>query len=549
MILPSDPQGFLIGQKLELNIEETKRVVEAVNELKGELSEIKRLLAAGQRQSRQGRRSTNGGPTPTPNPAGGPRGPRPRPVPSNANPPVPPQNPRPTPRRGAGGRFEGNNPNPVPPIADANAPVPAQSRLSALLLRLVNGLGFRLSPEEQARRAALKADRDREKDRKSLLAGLARSVGAIAQGGSAVDPLASAFKELGGLLKPVGSAIGGVAGGAAKLLGKTPIGRIAKLALAAGAAAFGIYEAGDGSSKEGGDNGKTWQERGLDAFNGGDKTPWQDKAKKAFGIKSVNGEGAISAEFESAGNAGAINPDPANQSTNYGIYQFNTKTGGLRAVLDRFNPAVVGNLASLTPETPEFDAAWRELNRTKPVEFAAEQHRAAKEAAFEPLLAGAQEAGFDLSDIGVRSALFSASQQHGKMGNLKIYAGTGGVSGLSAEEQLIRFYASRSAYVANLPKKAGKWSQQNVDHELARYAKELPRAIAASRAAKVAPVKTTQPSMPSTPTPVESAPVKAKTDNTQSSSVIQPLTQNLSDRSLAQIATGGIGQGNRNYWS
>jgi len=206
MILPSDPQGFLIGQKLELNIEETKRVVEAVNELKGELSEIKRLLAAGQRQSRQGGRRANGGPTP--NPAGGPRGPRPRPAPNNANPPVPPQNPRPTPRRGAGGRFESNNPNPVPPVVDVNPPTPPtpnggprpdQNRGS-------NGRFERLSPEEQARRAELQAQRqaDREsRERSAQSAELVRNIGNAIQGSERLDPVISTLNELGGFLKPL----------------------------------------------------------------------------------------------------------------------------------------------------------------------------------------------------------------------------------------------------------------------------------------------------------------------------------------------------------
>lgn len=533
MILPSDPQGFLIGQKLELNIEETKRVVEAVNELKGELSEIKRLLAAGQRQSRQGGRRANGGPTPTPNPAGGPRGPRPRPVPNNANPPVPPQNPRPTPRRGAGGRFEGNNPNPVPPNG---GPRPDQRRGS-------NGRFERLSPEEQARRAELQAQRqaDREsRERAAQSADLARNIGAALEGGERLDPVISALNELGGFLKPlksIGAATLNATRSVARRVGGLPS-AIKGAFLTTIIALLGAYAAVSGGGSK------------RDSSTG---EAWQDKVKNAFGIKTTGttamdaGDvGAISARFESGGNAGAINPDPANQSTNYGMYQFNAKTGGLAKFLEGANPAAIGKLASLTPETPEFNAEWRRLAANP--EFGLEQTRAAKKQFLEPLLPSAAKAGLDITNPAIRAALFSGSIQHGPKGNRMIYQGMGDVSGLSIEDQLARFYGSRSAYVANLPK-SNKWTAQNVAHEQARYAKELPRAIAASRAAKVAPVKTTQPSMPSTPTPVESVPVKAKTDNTQSSSVIQPLTQNLTDRSLAQIATGGIGQGNRSYWS
>jgi len=544
MILPSDPQGFLIGQKLELNIEETKRVVEAVNELKGELSEIKRLLAAGQRQSRQGGRRANGGPTP--NPAGGPRGPRPRPAPNNANPPVPPQNPRPTPRRGAGGRFESNNPNPVPPVVDVNPPTPPtpnggprpdQNRGS-------NGRFERLSPEEQARRAELQAQRqaDREsRERSAQSAELVRNIGNAIQGSERLDPVISTLNELGGFLKPlkaIGSATLNATRSVARRVGGLPS-AIKGALLTTIVALLGAYAAVGGSSSK---------------KEGATDETWQNKVKGAFGLKTTSttamdaGDvGAVSAQFESAGNAGAINPDPANKSTNYGMYQFNTKTGGLAKFLEGANPAAIGNLASLTSETPEFNAEWKRLAANP--EFVLEQTRAAKKQFLEPLLPSAAKAGLDIANPAIRAALFSGSIQHGPKGNRIIYEGMGDVSGLSIEDQLARFYGSRSAYVASLPKKAGKWSQQNVDHELARYAKELPRAIAVSRAAKVAPVKATQPSTPTMPTPVESTPAKAKTDNAQSSSVIQPLTQNLTDRSLAQIATGGIGQGNRNYWS
>lgn len=527
MILPSDQQGFLIGQRLELNIEETKRVVEAVRELKGELSEIKNLLAAGNRQSRSGRRGGNAGgptPTPTPRPAGSPRGPR--------------------------GPSNGANP-PLPPTAEPQPPTPRADQA-----RGANGRFERLSPEEIARRDALRQEARDERENKARAAQnaeLVRSLGSAISGSDRLDPVISTLNELGGFLKPlksIGAATLNATRNVARRVGGIPA-AIKGAFLSIVIALLGAYAALSGEDSKTGAAGKAAGKTWLDEA--------RDKVKNAWGIKSggadspaagsakFSGEGALSAQFESGGNAGIINPDPANKSKNYGIYQFNTKTGGLKAVLDKFDPAIVGNLASLEPGSPEFDAAWRELARTKPVEFAAEQHRAAKEASLEPLLPSAKEAGFDVSNLGVRAALFSASQQHGKKGNLKIYKGAGDVSGLSAEDQLIRLYASRGAYTANLPR-TSNWTQRDVNQAQARYAKELPAAIALSRQ-PAGPVKMPTANAPAQTTPVEAPATKIRTDKPQASAPVQPLTQNLSDRSLAQIATGGIGQSYRSNWS
>lgn len=260
--------------------------------------------------------------------------------------------------------------------------------------------------------------------------------------------------------------------------------------------------------------------------------------------------GALSAEFESGGDISAVNPDPANKSMNYGKYQFNVATGGLKAFFDA-NPQYAKEFSGLSAGSSAFGEKWKELAKADPAAFEAAQTNAIKKMFYEPALAEAQKSGFDTSNPAIQAAVFSTSVGSGLKGNKKIYqsaakAGLGGTT----ESQLEAMYTARDAYVQSLSSvPADVKSSMHT-----RYQKELKKAIEMERARQ--PVDVKAPVMPSAPSASKASerapapitePVKvplSTKDSVKITATTQAASigQNMSDRAIAQLVTGGMGQ-------
>jgi len=165
--------------------------------------------------------------------------------------------------------------------------------------------------------------------------------------------------------------------------------------------------------------------------------------------------GAVTQKYESGrGGVATISggvDDPGGVS--YGKYQLSSKRGTMAKFLSsdegkQFAPHF-GNAA---PGTAEFNAAYAELaDGPQAKAFDAAQRAFIIRTHYKPAASKAAEMGFNVADPRVREALFSASVQHGKIGQVLQIASDGGdVSHESPEQQVHRLYEARKQYVAGL---------------------------------------------------------------------------------------------------
>lgn len=130
--------------------------------------------------------------------------------------------------------------------------------------------------------------------------------------------------------------------------------------------------------------------------------------------------GSLSRRYESNGDPGTVSTgrgDPGGVS--YGMYQFATETGSAQEFVDGLrdtHPEHHAALAGLTPGTPEFGAAWRELAASDPDGFAAAQHDAIERTHYAPQLRAteARLPGLDFEERSpaLRDVLWSTAVQH-----------------------------------------------------------------------------------------------------------------------------------------
>ncbi len=297
--------------------------------------------------------------------------------------------------------------------------------------------------------------------------------------------------------------------------------------------------------------------------------------------------GWLSSKYE--GDYGSVARDN-NGSDAYGRYQFNDKAGGLKQFFDA-NPQYRQHFAGLTPSTKAFGDKWKALS-TDP-DFRAAQHHAAKLKFYDPQVANATSQGFKLDNEGVREALFSASIQHGGVAKIVNAAGQQrGFKSMSPDQQINAFYDARARYVSGL--KSNRMSDKDKRNALARYARERKDAVQAAGVTQPDSIqnKPTQTVTPQKQVPISQAEGQALLDQFMPSNkmaiptvphtkVITPaipyrpqyqpapklptqpqtsqrintpqsavpatsmsddsMTQNVGDRQLAHLITGGLG--------
>lgn len=338
----------------------------------------------------------------------------------------------------------------------------------------------------------------------------------------------------------------------------------------------------------------------VNAWFGGANDYWDDgtapDSMNRIGLKTdaVNQGGAsgrpigwLSSKYE--GDYGSVARDN-NGSDAYGRYQFNDKAGGLKQFFDA-NPQYRQHFAGLTPSTKAFGDKWKALSADP--DFRAAQHHAAQLKFYDPQVANATSQGFKLDNEGVREALFSASIQHGGVAKIVNAAGQQrGFKSMSPEQQINAFYDARSRYVSGIS--SSRMSDNDKRNAMARYARERkdavqaagvtqpdpiqsqptqqapvtlptsPKALAEHAEQQPAPAPTVNlgsnsttkliaPSMPYLPIraaaiKLPAQPAVAQRLNTPSSpaptsSSDDSMTQNVADRQLAHLITGGLGMG------
>jgi hypothetical protein len=269
-----------------------------------------------------------------------------------------------------------------------------------------------------------------------------------------------------------------------------------------------------------------------------------DVGKKALGW--------VSKQFESGkGGAGTVSSGKGDAGgASYGTHQLASKTGTLQKFLA--TSGYGAQFEGLTPGTPAFNAKWKQIAATDPG-FAGAQHDFIKTTHFDPQMAKLKRAGIDLSGRGsaVKEAVFSTSTQFGGNTDLIQRALAGRDAASMSDADIIsavqdykmasnasRFRSSDAGTRAAVLKRAASEKATL----LALSAKEggvaSPSMPALPRLPTGAPVVVAAaPSLEAAgPTRVNSAPA-----TTTAPAAPAAISQDVRDRTIAHIVTGGIG--------
>jgi hypothetical protein len=263
--------------------------------------------------------------------------------------------------------------------------------------------------------------------------------------------------------------------------------------------------------------------------------------------------GWVSKKFESGkGGAGTVSTGKGDfGGKSYGTHQLASNTGTLQKFLA--SSPYGAQFAGMTPGSPEFDAKWKQLAATDKG-FAGAQHDFIKRSHFDPQMARLKKGGIDLSGRGeaVQEAIFSTSTQFGAQTGLVQRALAGkDVAGMS-DAQIVA--AIQDHKIANNARLFRSSDDKTRSGTLARAHREkaLLMGLATSGAAE-APRIASMPAVPSPPVApaVPQMPSSASAGPQRLSSAPAPapaappavITQDVPDRTIAHILTGGIGAG------
>lgn len=280
--------------------------------------------------------------------------------------------------------------------------------------------------------------------------------------------------------------------------------------------------------------------------------------------------GKTSARYESGGKgAGAVSSGRGDRGgVSYGTYQLSSKTGTLGEFLG--SSGYGDQFAGLTPGTPAFAAKWKQIAKTDPA-FGDAQHKFIEDTHYNPQVAKLKAAGIDVGGSGAafKDAVWSTAVQFGGDSSLiqKALAGKDASKMSDAEKvAAIQDYkkANNDALFRNSSPsvRAGTLARASAERDsllrLAGASAAGSGSIPLGAGANIAgvsqnsipplPMANVPPSVPTNlpkPPEIQAMPTKLNSDPRapQSVSVTLPETtgQNVGDRALAHVVSGGIG--------
>lgn len=138
--------------------------------------------------------------------------------------------------------------------------------------------------------------------------------------------------------------------------------------------------------------------------------------------------GSLSRKYESNGNPGLVSSGKGDHGgRSYGAYQFSSKTGSAAAFtkwLGQSHPDLARDLAGKRPDTPAFDAAWKQTAARDSSGFLRAQHDYIQSSFYDPAASKVKgSTGLDVSQRSnaVRDVLWSTAVQHGAGGANSIF--------------------------------------------------------------------------------------------------------------------------------
>ena len=152
------------------------------------------------------------------------------------------------------------------------------------------------------------------------------------------------------------------------------------------------------------------------------------QAARPTGGSGVDQIGSLSRKHESNGNPGLVSSGRGDHGgRSYGAYQFSSNTGSAAEFtgwLSRTNPDMARDIAGKRPNTPAFDAGWKQTARRDPSGFLSAQHDFIKQKFYDPAAARVkQSTGLDVSKRSgaLRDVLWSTAVQHGQGGANSVF--------------------------------------------------------------------------------------------------------------------------------
>lgn len=266
--------------------------------------------------------------------------------------------------------------------------------------------------------------------------------------------------------------------------------------------------------------------------------------------------GQTSQQYESGkGGAGTVSTGKGdNGGASYGTYQLSSKMGTVDKFLGKSGYA--SQFEGLKPGSPEFDAKWKDVAKSDPA-FGGAQHDFIKETHFDPAMAGLKKGGIDLSGRGsaVQDSLWSTSVQFGagedkgKKGAVPMFqkalAGKD-VSKMSDPEIVSAIQDYKLANNDALFKNSSEGVRSSTANRASSEKTALLGLNATTQVAS-APSYVAQAIPSSVPTKLPSTPeVNIPAPSTEKErplavSIRQPIGQDMGDRSIAHIVSGGMG--------
>jgi len=273
--------------------------------------------------------------------------------------------------------------------------------------------------------------------------------------------------------------------------------------------------------------------------------------------------GATSKLFESgkAGAAATSSGKGDHGGASYGTYQLSSKTGTLGRFLS--SSRYGEEFAGLQPGTPEFNKRWRQVAKNDPA-FGAAQHDFIKSTHYDPAMAGLKGAGLDLSGRGaaVQDALWSTSVQFGA-GSAR--RGTGAIGmfikalngrDLSQMTDAEIVAATQDHKISNNDRLFAKSDAATRAGTLARAVNEKAALLRLAPGANVGVPGMQRSAAAGVPTlsaadlpravEINNMPTRLNTDRNSAPTKVtvtmpERLGQDVGDRSLAHIVSGGLG--------
>jgi len=271
--------------------------------------------------------------------------------------------------------------------------------------------------------------------------------------------------------------------------------------------------------------------------------------------------GQTSKKFESGGRgAGTISTGKGDHGgMSYGTYQLSSKMG---TVQDFLKSSKYGKeFEGLTPGSADFNAKWKQIAAQDP-EFGAAQHDFIKSSHFDPQMAKLKKAGIDLSDRGaaVQDAIWSTSVQFGGRSSVIQQALSGkNIANMSDSDIVAAIQDYKTANNEKLFKKSSSDVRESTRARATNEKNDLVSLAGAYGSALPNLASAASPQPPQIPSS-NTTPVAAGITIAQPPSVASPLAssggdgrsvtvvpapaeagQNMHDRAIAQIATGGMG--------